>query len=126
MVAREHDVGRVDADLGGHLHRRAAGREAHRRLLHAAEQPGVAVRALAVVTRLGGAVQNGDPGCARCVRKARAVADEIDRGRGLRQRGQHRGAPTTPFCTSCNTSAVCAGATSAERSSGIEGDPKAG
>src|SRR3954451_18623643 len=33
--------------------------------------------------------------------------------------GNADGEPTTPFCTSCNTSAVCSGATSARRSRGI-------
>src|SRR5258706_4280583 len=33
--------------------------------------------------------------------------------------GKTDGEPTTPFWTSCNTSAVCSGATSAARSSGI-------
>ncbi len=117
-MAREHEIAGVDADLVGHLHRVAAGRRRHRRLAHAQEQAGVPVGAETVVAGLRGAVEHGNAGRPG---RARRVPRSCRSGRPLpppsASAGSADGSPTTPFCTSCSTSAVCPGATSSARSS---------
>ena len=100
--------------------RRCPGDSCTGALLHAEEQPGVAVGALAVVARLGGAVQHRDAGRAR--RRARAARS----ARPGRPRPPPRRARAAPTATRPRRSAPpaararCAsGATSAARSSGI-------
>ena len=120
-MARQHDVA-----AGRHRSRRAPaprrvpGRQRHRRLPDADEEPRVLVRALA-----------GRRGSRRCSgtrerRRARAAAASAAqcgirstrRGRPSASSGSTDGSPTTPFCTSWSTSAVWSGATSAIRSRG--------
>ena len=61
VQAGQHDVARLDADLGDDLDRLGAGAQGDAVLQDAGEQPGVVVRALAVVAPHGDAVHHRHP-----------------------------------------------------------------